>query len=182
MKNVHASYELAKEINTVYRRDFENAYETLMEELHSFLGVLNCDNKVQLNELVLAYALIDYFEDIQRVKDFHKLDLANGMKTVAYKVFWFLRRRPIQVLSCDKNLIFVNEKFVVSYILSYLSEMDDFILDRTEDEICAFKDTLFYYLKYRLDSPKSIELILMSFFAGQKYANSRQISCHNNNE
>ena len=46
---------------------------------------------------------MDYFADIQRLKDFHGIELANKNKIVAYEAHWILRRKPIQIVKERSN-------------------------------------------------------------------------------
>lgn len=173
MENIRAQFKELNSIMTTYNKEyegFEKQYELLLKEINHFIKISNWEGLVRVDELVLAYALIDYFEDIRRVKDFHKIDGVNGMKVVAYKSYWLLRRRPLQIINPNNNtIIYANERFILTSILAFMSQNDDFILERKDERIQAYIDSLDYYLKYRLDNPRSLEMIILSFFAGQAY-------------
>ena len=62
---------------------------------------------------------------------------------------------------------------MLAYILDFLSSDENSnLLDRDEVSLIGFKETLLYFLKYRIDSPYYLELMLIGFFAGQIYENS----------
>lgn len=145
-------------------------FQSLFKQMKNFIESSNLQGKVAINEMVLFNALMDYFEDINRLKEFHKIKHINGIKVVSYTAFWLVKRKPLQVLSNEKELLYVNEKFVLMYLCNFLSsKRKKFLLDRPEKGLYNFSEFLLYYLKYRLTDAKSLELMLISFFAGQIY-------------
>ena len=138
--------------------------------MNKFIDVSGLTDKVSVNEMALGYLLIDYFEDVKRLKEFHHVQHINSIKIVSYMSFWLLRRKPLQLKSQEKSLIYINERFVLSYILDFLSNDDKgHILLRKNIGLNSFCETLLYFLKYRVTDPGSIEMFIMSFFAGQIY-------------
>ncbi|MCI5936073.1 MAG: hypothetical protein MRZ65_11260 [Lachnospiraceae bacterium] len=76
----------------------------------------------------------------------------------------------MQVIGQEKELIYVNEKFVLAYILDSLSNDEKGnILLRNNAGLKSFKESLLYFLKYRYTSATSLELMIMAFFSGQIY-------------
>ncbi len=75
---------------------------------------------------LLNQAVIDYFADIDRLKNFHKIDKINYLKVHAYSAYWLLRRKPIQIIQEDEDteLAFMNENFVASYLFQFLRGQD----------------------------------------------------------
>lgn len=173
MNSSHADYIKAIDIlsNYVEKNDkFKERFIAILTDMRQLIKQMNCEDKVSINELLLGYTLVDYFEDVRRLKQFHRVEHINSIKVVAYTSYWLLRRKPIQVQALDKNLIYINEKYVLAYILNALSsDKKESILERQNSGLDAFVKSMFYFLKYRAYSAQSIELFIMSFYAGQIY-------------
>ena len=173
MNNIHPEYvdpsDLLKEFAEKNDK-FQERFISLLTQMESFIQTSGIDKEVRVNELMLGYTLVDYFEDVKRLKLFHRVEHISGIKIVAYTAYWLLKRKPIQVVEQDKKLIYINERFVLSFIISYLSmEEKGNILMRDNSGLNAFNESLFYFLKYRQLSAQSLEMIIMAFFAGQIY-------------
>ncbi|MDR2596845.1 MAG: hypothetical protein LBC76_05930 [Treponema sp.] len=152
------------------REKIEKRLEVLLEMLKNFISKNNYENKVIINELTLIHSLFDYFADISRLKSFHHIEKVNEVKILAYESYWFLRRKPLQQLENNEESLYVNEQFILTRMLKFLSdEKDKENLLLHEKKMRFFRDTLYYYIKYRNLSPQAIEFFLMSFIAGEKY-------------
>ena len=173
MNSIHAEFIRADNILNEFvnkSQKFEERFVSLLTDMNAYIKVAGFENKVVVNELVLGYALVDYFEDVRRLKVFHNVAHINSIKIIAYTAYWLLRRKPIQVIGHEKELIDVNERFVLAYILDSLSSDEKGnILMRDNVGINSFKETLLYFLKYRYTSATSLELMIMAFFSGQIY-------------
>jgi hypothetical protein len=157
-------------INEFGRGKIEKRLEMLLDVLKDFINKFNYKNKVIINELTLIHTLFDYFADISRLKSFHHIETVNEVKILAYESYWFLHRKPLQQLENDDEILYVNERFILTRIIKFLTdEKDKENLLLHEEEMWFFKDTLFYFLKYRNLSPQAIEFFLTSFIAGEKY-------------
>lgn len=173
MNSSHSKYErpveLAKEF--IHRDDkFKSRYTSIYSDMLTYISFSGYIGKVQINELILGFALVDYFEDISRLKAFHDLPHINSIKLVSYLSFWLLRRKPLQVLENNRDLLYVNERFVLAYILEFLSDKSHgSILTRENSGLQSFSDSLFYFFKYRHFDAQDIEMIITAFFAGQVY-------------
>lgn len=179
MDNIKAELILIKDLieeHGISKDRFCERYAALLDDMETYIQKAGwTSNEVQINKYSLGYALVDYFVDIGRLKTLHPINHVNSIKIVSYIAFWLLKRKPIQALGDQENLLYVNEKFVLLYILEHLSNSrGGNLLDRSEKGLEAFKDTLYYYLKYRLITAQSLEIILMAFFAGQIYENTEQ--------
>lgn len=158
---------------------FKQRYKTLLEGMEAYITGSGYGEKLLVNPSVLAAALRDYFIDINRLKELHDVSHVNSIKIVAYVSYWLLKRKPIQILDVDRELIYANERFVFSYIMDFLNkniEPSDDLYSSTKKGIHAFRETLFYFLKYRCNDPSSLEFVITSFFAGQIYQNEDDIS------
>lgn len=148
---------------------FKDRFISTLNKMQQFVKEMGCDDQVKINELLLGYTLVDYFEDVGRLKAFHEVPHINSVKVVAYTSYWILRRKPIQITTINKDILYINEKYVLAYILEFLSSKKDLIVTRENAGLESFVKSLFYFLKYRAYSAQSIELFIMSFFAGQIY-------------
>ena len=98
-----------------------------------------------IHEMALTHAIMDYFSDIQRLKDYQHIEHINEIKIKAYETF-LLTRLTSFMLGDNINMPIVGEKSVA--FTNYLN-------------------TLYYYLKFRRCDAQSIELMLLAFKAGQ---------------
>lgn len=127
-----------------------------------------------VNEVLLTHAVMDYFSDIQRLKDYQEIEHANEYKIKAYETVWLLRRKPIQLksqLDDDRNA-FLNERFNILRIANFLLRDDIYLPINDKNisegvEFSNFLDTLLYYFKFRQCDPQTIELMLLGFDAGR---------------
>ena len=157
-------------INEFGREKIEKRLEMLLEALKKFIDKASYKDKVIINELALTNTVLDYFADISRLKSFHHIGAVNEVKILAYESYWFLRRKPLQQLKNDDEILYVNEQFIFARIVKFLTdEKDEKNLLLHEEKMQFFKDTLFYFLKYRNLNAQAIEFFLMSFIAGEKY-------------
>lgn len=135
---------------------------------------------LQISGQLLEQALIDAFDDLLRLTNYHPTDAPNPIKEMAYIAYWFLRRKPLQVVPEDiisnislsdtarSRLLFVNEEFCVTLLLNAAFEGRRKVCPYTDIHKTAekqrkyFQQFLLYYLAYRVDSPKSLEAIMLS--------------------
>ncbi len=173
MNNIHSEFVRADQLLDEFttREDkFERRFASLLDDIKGFINEVKLNEEVVVNELALGYMLVDYFEDIRRLKTFHGIEHVNGVKIVAYTSYWFLRRKPIQILKQDKKLVYINERFILAYILDFISGDEEIpLLLRENEGLKSFSESLFYFLKYRFHEASSLEMILTAFFSGQIY-------------
>jgi len=150
----------------------QERYDRLLDSAREFIKGMDYNTHVMCNETMLMYAVLGYYSDIMRLKDFHKIISTNHMKVFAYEATWLLKRKPLQIInSNDKKYAFCNEQFVFSNLMFLLSgdEKKDEINIFDNKEMDFFSDILFYHIKYRNYDPQTLELMLASFSAGRKY-------------
>lgn len=157
---------------------FQKRFEALKSDMQHYIDKSGFSTKVTINNLVLGCALLDYFEDIRRLKEFHQIPHVNSIKIMSYLSYWLLRRKPLQILEPDINTVYANERFVLSLILEFLGDDYDSVLMRPEKGIDVFIESLLYYFKYRQYNAQDIEMIVIAFFAGRVYQ-SREIDISN---
>ena len=151
IKSYYSDYsQLVKEVGD---EKIQSRYEFLFQEMTEFIKRLNAAEKIVVNERLLIHAVLEYYEDICKVKAAHDLTHTNDPKVIAYTSYWLLRRKPLLLLSTDdeaENLVFANEKFVLSFIMEYLL-YDQESQPLSGDKLNIYKgflDSLYYYLKF----------------------------------
>ena len=171
MKNIKVVFSDYREfLNTT--EDMYNKVESRFCSIHdiylNFVDIMKLNDRVDImmNDRVLIHAIMDYFSDIARLKEFHNIDLVNRDKVISYESSWLLRRKPIQILNVEKeDLVYINEKFVLTILVNHLTNGS--VSDISSEEILSnFCDALLYYFKFRNYEPKVIEMLIMAFKAG----------------
>lgn len=177
MRNLVFEYLPCNDIIRRFGEDkIKERFNTLYQEMDLFVQQNNLSEKVQINRMLLADAVIDYFNDISRIKDFHDtIEKTNSEKVIAYTSYWIIQRSPLQVndegMFKDRKLSTLNERFVLQYICDYLSERQcgAHLFIRENIGLKNFTKFLLYYLIYRLYNPQSLEMVICAFMAGQIY-------------
>ncbi len=148
-------------------------YDCLYELLTIYLEQKRLEGRVYIAPAILDHVIVDYFVDIDRLKDFQGMELVNDTKIMAYTAFWLLRHKPLQILDVDNadDLVFVNEDAVGEILRTQLlnNPADTVILEEVEAKIDEFVNTMKYFFQYRLYTAQNIELMIMAFDAGRAY-------------
>lgn len=159
-------------VNKVTLQRVQERFRDLNQSYIDFIESENISDKVKVNSFMLIHAILDYFTDIARLKDFHKIDHTNSYKTLAYEISWLLRRKPLQVLEDEnESLVYINEKFILSYAFNFITESKKSIRYQELNEVkkqCfhGFIESFYYHLKFRNCDPQVLELAMLSFEAG----------------
>ena len=180
MENITFKYFNSDDILSAFgKKKIEERWDTLFKELNEFLVQYNLSSVATVNKLLLANAIMDYFHDIKRLKDFHGIEKINSQKIIAYTAYWLLQRKPIQIVNLQSEeqqqnsteLATLNESFVLQYIFNYLSERErnTHIFSRSNKGLKNFSAMMLYYLIYRVRDAHSLEMVITSFLAGQIY-------------
>lgn len=122
LDNKQKSYDYSELLESFGKQKVEQRYTTLYEYIEAFIERSNYMNQVNIADSVLNQAVIDYFEDIRRLKEFHLIETVNSLKIHAYTAYWILRRKPLQIIKDDVKdveLAFVNEKLYVLICLCF---------------------------------------------------------------
>lgn len=176
MENIKSVYETYDDlIEEFTKKKIEDRYSHIYQQINNFLKKLNLTNDASVNERTLMHCVLDYFTDVSRLKSFHKIKNINRIKIVSYESYWILKRKPIQILKNESKdstemLTFINERFVLSNIASFLLEenVSKPIVKDNASVYEAFLNSLYYNLKYREMCPNSFELIILGFKTGQR--------------
>lgn len=168
------SYDYSELVDSFGQEKIEARYIALYEYLEAFIKRSKYEDKVSIANSVLNQAIVDYFTDIYRLKEFHKINHINYIKIHAYTAYWLLRRKPLQIIKDDEEdieLAFVNERFVASYLLQFLRGKHEkvIILENDRQDYIEFVKNVEYFLRYRTITPQMIETMLESYMAGMAF-------------
>ncbi len=155
------------------KEKISSRYDWLNNLLTEYLKIKEYQGKVIVSQDILKHVIVDYFVDIDRLKEFQEIELVHASKIYAYISFWLLRHKVLQIVTPENagDVVFVNEEFVSYFIRSYLfSETENVaILENKKKQVDDFIATMMYYFQYRDYSAKSIELMILAFQAGCGY-------------
>lgn len=173
MVNITSKYDDYKEIIDYFGAEkIKNRLATFETMYISFLKHNNLMDNIVLHKGSLVNALLDYFTDIYRLKEFHSIELTNRYKILSYEVYWLLKRKPLHIINDLKDeYTFINEKFLLSYTLKFIDSSFPSNFSNTKDikaknRFSGFVDTYYYYLKFRNCDPQALELMLLALDAG----------------
>lgn len=146
-----------------------NKYQFWYNQMMCFIKAAGLEKKLRIDRRKLGYAVLSYFADVYRLKEFHDIDKTNLPKVYGYEAYWILRMSPLQVVdTVEDSLLWINEKFVVSVLISRLTkcigmEGSNF---KKNPSIKEFADLLCYSFKYRTYNSQSLELAIKGFLVG----------------
>ncbi len=172
MNNIENVYINYRNVLDEFTEDvIMDRYRILYQEIKEFLENTKIGRHVRIDEVILMHAVLDYYSDLSRLKQFHKIEHINDMKAIAYETFWFLRRKPLQTLqnpNQDDILAFINEKFAFSRIAYFLvgNGKGAALSEEHKKGFLNYLDTFYYFLKYRNFDAQMLELMIMGFKAG----------------
>lgn len=168
------NYDYSELVESFGKEKLEKRYVALYEYMDAFIKRGDYQAKVIIAQSVLNQAVVDYFTDIYRLKEFHKIEHINYIKIHAYTAYWILRRKPIQIVTDDEEdteLAFINERFVTSYLLQFLRGRHEevVILEKDRQDYIEFVKNMEYYLRYRTITPQMLETMLEAYMAGMAF-------------
>ena len=172
MDKVAAIYDDYDDVLKIYGDEVKKRFADLLSSYTDFIIATELDGKVAVSKTSLMNAVLDYFSDIIRLKRFHQIENTNKYKIFAYEISWLLKRKILQILDeNDDSLVFINEKFLLSYTLNFIENEFPFYYDSNSnksltDRFDGFVESYYYYLKYRNCDPKALEIIFMAIDAG----------------
>lgn len=130
-------------------------------------------DRLTISQNLVEHIIIDYYVDIDRLKEFQEIKYTNEIKIYSYLAYWMLRHKPLQLVCDDEqdDLVFVNEEFVADFLCSFLFSDPGNVpyADEQKKKIDDFIKTLKYHFAYRSYSAQNIELMLLAFNAGRGY-------------
>lgn len=157
-------------IDKVGLNKIEERYNKIEGIFQSFLKNAELESIFYLNKRILLIAILDFFSDILRLREYHSIKEINEIKMKAYETSWILRRKPIQVrpesLAGLPENDYINEQAVFDYLTSYLLDGQKIESAEIYEEMTGFFDTLYYYLRFRDCEPRALEMALHAFQVG----------------
>jgi hypothetical protein len=154
-------------------KKISSRYDWIEDLLKEFLRLKSYEGRVIISLDILKHVVIDYFVDIDRLKEFQEIERVHTSKIYAYLSYWLLRHKPLQVVVAEGagDLAFVNEEFVCYLLRGYLfSDPENIpILENKKEQVDNFVDTMLYFFQYREYSAKNIEIMILAFQAGCGY-------------
>lgn len=174
MNNIENTYINYDElVSKVTQEVIESRIKQISQEMIDFLKVNQLEEIAYIHQMALTHATMDYFSDIQRLKDYQGIEHINDIKIKAYETFWLLQRKPIQLKEQleDDRFLYVNEKFIMTRLTSFLlaENINKPIVGEERIAFTNFLNTLYYYLKFRKCDAQAIELMLLAFKAGHMF-------------
>lgn len=101
--------------------------ESLFLIYQDLIQTFNLDSsRFFLSSDLLRIAIENYWIDLDRHKEFHQIQFANGHKKAAYTLKWLSKARPIQFIAdfhLSKIELKINELFAVKAALSHLNKL-----------------------------------------------------------
>lgn len=169
IENTYINYD--KLMASMGEEAIRSRIRQISQEMIDFLDANGLTEIAYIHEMALTHAVMDYFSDIQRLMDYQDIEHANEIKIKAYETYWLLKRKPLQLKKQieDDRLLYVNEKFLLTRLTSFMLE-GDINMPLAEEKSIAYKNflnTLYYYLKFRQCDAQSLELMLLAFKAGR---------------
>lgn len=148
--------------------DFEKRYKNLLIQIQDVLEALGILDKVEINTDLLGQAVLNYFEDIDRLKNFADIERPNEDKIYGYETFWLLRDKPIQIT--DNNIpyeyLYINEKVFTWILISKMLKEAHIGIDSNNLRLWPYLKLMYYNFKFRNFTQQSLELMITAFFCG----------------
>lgn len=162
---------LKEELNKSFSDEYIYAMGMMLHKMaENFYEEKGLEGKVYFCEDIFHDCLIDILVDLERLKDFHNIDRVNYIKLMAYTASWCLKRKLFQIKEgCEKEWIYVNEKFALMLLLqaSGCYDANTHYYADEENELLKNIDQMFYHLRYRNTHPQTLELFLIGFESGK---------------
>jgi hypothetical protein len=134
------------------------------------LRTLEVEEKARISRESFSNFILDYFTDVLRAKQFHNIDRVNVNKIYGYEMYWFLRRKPVQILEEIPGQFDINEKVALMLFLPQIYKEAGINHTKIPDKEAEndIINLLFYNMKYRIFTQQSFELMISAFLTGVK--------------
>lgn len=155
-----------KDLGDLY--PIETRFNNILEQMQEVLIRMGIIDKVSINTDLLGKAIVDYFEDIDRLKTFEDIPRVNVDKIYSYGIFWILRRHPIQIIDkdLDERFWYINEKVCIAIMIPKMFAEMGIDLSAKNPRFMDFLELMYYNFKYRLYTQQSLEFMVEAFFCG----------------
>lgn len=158
--------ETTKDLGGKYQ--IEKRFNNLLEQIQEVLIKLEVIDHVAINTDLLGKAVVDYFEDIDRLKNFEGIPRVNVDKIYSYGTYWILRRQPIQIIdkSLDEKFWYINEKVCIAIMIPKMLAEMGITMQEKNSRFENFLNLMYYNFKYRLYTQQTLEFMVEAFFCG----------------
>ncbi len=95
MRETALSYDFI--VNYFGKDTISGRYKFLYDKMQEYIMAREQQDSLVICEEILHQVVMDYFADVYRLKEFHKIENTNMAKILAYEAYWILRRKPIQM-------------------------------------------------------------------------------------
>lgn len=149
--------------------EFKSRFNEIKKSAEAFIKEAGFEKTVYCNERILSQTLLDYYSDIERLKEFHDIKRIRTEKIFAYTISWLIKRKPLQYRDnfIEEKDIFINERFAAYMLLNECICSDNQLVPPDcQNKLNEYIKLLLYHLKYRECSPKTLELAISSFKMG----------------
>lgn len=163
---------------------FHKRYVNLFTTIQDLLEKYNLLDFCTVNKELLWKAVLDYFADIARMKEFHGHKHVQIDKIISYETYWLLRNHPIQIdkpNEIDNKYIHINEYIFSFFFIKMLAkrlddkfassiQIDDFIEKFENHELFdTFRKKLYYTFKFRPYTQESLLLLVEGFMTAAEF-------------
>ena len=175
---INGEYFKDDEGNNLAPGIFTERFKTVLKMLQSLLKKYNLDTYCSVNPRLLQEAVMDYFADIARIKDFHPITRVQRNKIYAYEAYWLLRNHVIQLDGNDgipDEFLHINE-VIISHLFVWLLSKQlhenfsaDIQIDNLKDKlensdfISGWRDKLEYDFLFRTYTAQTLLLTFDTF-------------------
>lgn len=146
-------------------------FTSLYSEISKYIVSFHAAEYAQVNIKLLGKAIVDYTEDIERLKDFEGIERVNEAKIYAYQTYWLMRRKPIQITnSADVPEVgnYLNEYVFAVLLTAWMCREAGMDIHMNNPYRQRFIKLLSYNFKYREFNQRSLEVMVEAFLLGCK--------------
>ncbi|MCL2796850.1 MAG: hypothetical protein FWD58_02185 [Firmicutes bacterium] len=144
-------------------------FDSLLTETKAAIEALGykLNEDVRVDAALMWQSILDYFVDTYKLKTFEGIERTNNQKVYSYSLFWFLRRKPIQILKNVEDAEFINERVGAHIFVAKLLKRISFPVtaevkneDAAMEAMKPFMNNVLYNFKYRIYTQQSLELMV----------------------
>ncbi len=91
-------------IKTFGKEKIDLRYSFLLDKIYNFVSERSLEELVSVDERMVLELIVDYFSDINRIKDFYKVGGENKKDVVSYLGFWIILKKPLYLKDREREL------------------------------------------------------------------------------
>lgn len=166
------------------KKSLLSAYSITSSKFSQHMRERGIEFDALVSEGLIDQVIVDTVQDLKRLKAFHPIEKVNSIKEACYLAYWCIKKKPLfvttEVADIPKGrnaeeakhlnkskvrMLFFNEFVMASHIIASIFNAEKQTCKSVQNGgVAKHKQAweharryLFYYLVYRLDSPKSLE-------------------------